>query len=355
MSEPTIDEAADDVFVRILGGLEALTIYLGDRLGLYEALRGAPATPAELAARAGIDERYAREWLEQQAVAGLLAAQPDEHGMTRFALAEAYEQVLADSGSLAYLAPLARMLVAAARRAPDLIEAYRSGGGVTWAQFGADARDAQGDVNRPWFESQLAAALASVPEVQAVLSRPDARIADVGCGHGWSSIALARAYPQAVVDGFDLDAPSLVAARQHAAGVPNVAFHDLPGERITDARDAGYAAGFVFEALHDMPDPVGVLSVLHRTVADDGVVIVMDEAVADDFAPPGDEVERVMYTYSVLLCLPDSKATPGSVATGTVMRHSTLDGYTRQAGFAGASVLPIEGFGAFRFYLLERG
>jgi hypothetical protein len=109
----------------------------------------------------------------------------------------------------------------------------------------------------------------------------------------------------------------------------------------------------IFEALHDMPDPVGVLASIKRAVRPDGVVVVMDEAVAETFSPPGDEVERVMYGYSLLVCLPDSMSTPDSIATGTVMRRSALERYAQDAGFSSVSVLPIEGFAAFRFYLLE--
>lgn len=262
--------------------------------------------------------------------------------------------MLADPSSLAYSAPLARVLAAAASRLPELMAAYRTGGGVAWAQFGDDARDAQGDQNRPWFESALAGALASVPAVHEVLARDGARIADVGCGHGWSSVALARAYPAASVDGFDLDPLALASAREHAAGLERVKFFDLPGERVADGRTGAYDAAFVFEALHDMPDPVGVLAALHRAVKPDGVVVILDEAVADAFTAPGDEIERVMYGYSIFVCLPDSMSTPGSVATGTVMRRSTLARYAREAGFRGAAALPIEGFAALRFYLLER-
>ncbi|MET0812118.1 MAG: methyltransferase domain-containing protein, partial [Microbacterium sp.] len=258
--------------------------------------------------------------------------------------------VLADPSSLVYSAPLARMVAAAAMRLPDLLAAYRTGGGVGWSEYGADAREAQGDVNRPWFERELGPALASVPRVHDVLSRPTARIADVGCGHGWSTIALARAYPDARVDGFDIDEPSIAAAREHAQGMDAVTFAVSAGEQIAGS----YDAAFVFEALHDMPDPVTVLAALHRVVKPDGVVVIMDEAVADAFAPNGDDIERVMYGYSLFICLPDSMSTPGSVATGTVMRPSTLERYARSSGFAGIEVLPIEGFSAFRFYALTR-
>lgn len=352
--EPTAEEFAGWVFDRFLGGMETLSIHIGCALGLYAALREEPATAADLAERTGIHRRYAREWLEQQATAGILVV--DAAGGTygdRFGLPPAHAEVLTDRTSLAYSAPLVEMFGGISLRMPDLLSAYRSGEGVPWAAFGASVRDGQGDINRPWFENELAEALASVPSVHEILSRPEAAIADVACGHGWSTIGIARAYPDAIVDGFDIDAPALNAAREHAAGIPNVTFSEVRGEQLAERGEHRYDAVLIFEALHDMPDPVGVLASIKRAVRPDGVVVVMDEAVAETFSPPGDEVERVMYGYSLLVCLPDSMSTPDSIATGTVMRRSALERYAQDAGFSSVSVLPIEGFAAFRFYLLE--
>lgn len=353
-AETATDEVADfaeRLFVQLLGGMEILAVYVGDRLGLYRSLAESPLTSDELVAQTGMHPRYAREWLEQQAVSGILtvdqsAAEP------RFALPAAHAEVLTDSHSLSYTAPSARMLVAAASRMPELLHSYRYGGGVGWSEFGSDAHEAQGDVNRPWFESALGPALVGVPEVHDILSRPGARIADVGCGHGWSTIALARAYPSATVEGIDVDEPSLAAARTHAAGVSSVSFRLADGVDLAAPGDGPFDACFVFEALHDMPRPVEVLRAMRASVRPDGAVIVMDEAVADAFAADGDEVERIMYMYSLLLCLPDSLSALGSVGTGTVMRASTLERYARDAGFSGLEVLPIDGFAAFRFYRL---
>ncbi|WP_173922616.1 bifunctional 2-polyprenyl-6-hydroxyphenol methylase/3-demethylubiquinol 3-O-methyltransferase UbiG [Agromyces sp. Marseille-P2726] len=354
---------ADRVFASALGALELLSIYLGDRLGWYRALAEAgPLDAPTLAERTGTQERYAREWLEQQAVYGILAV--DGTGVRdtdaaaparRFSLPAEHADALVNRDSLEYVAPLGRFVAAVGAQLGPLLEAYRSGGGVSWAQLGDDARDAQGDINRPWFLQKLGQALEGVPEVHDALSRHGARIADVGMGHGWSSIALAQAYPNARVEGFDVDAESVAAARRHAdeAGVGDrVRFHQVAGEGMP--QEGVFDAAFVFEALHDMPFPVDVLGSIKRAVKPDGEVVIMDEAVADTFAPDGDEVERAMYGYSVFVCLPDSLSTPGSVGTGTVMRQSTLERYAREAGFAGAEVLPIEGFAAFRFSRLVR-
>ena len=362
-----VADFAGRVFGSALGGLEILSIYLGDRLGWYRALaESGQLSSTELARRTATQERYAREWLEQQAVSGILTvegtdaadaanAAPVAASDRRFSLPAAHAEVLADGTSLDYLAPSVRMFAAAAAQLPQLLDVYRAGGGVSWQQLGADAHESQGDMNRPWFEKRLAPALTSVGSLHEVLSRPGAHIADVGCGHGWSTLALARAYPAARVEGFDVDQPSIEAARRHAAEAglgEHVRFHLVGGEEL--AAEGRFDAAFVFEAVHDMPHPVEVLAAVRRAVRDDGQVVIMDEAVAERFAPDGDDVERYMYGFSLVVCLPDSLSSPGSVGTGTVMRQSTLEDYSRQAGFSGIEELPIEGFASFRFTRLVR-
>lgn len=350
----TADAWAERIFTAGLGAMETLTVYLGDRLGWYDALAAAPRTATELAQATGADERYAREWLEQQAVNGYLttdAAAPAQE--RRYTLAPGLAEVLTDPDSLAFLAPLPRLVASVARRTTELLEAYRTGGGVSWEQLGEDARMGQSDMNRPWFEHRLADALAEVPAVHEVLGRADCRIAEVGFGGGWASIALARAYPQARVDGYDVDEPSVEMARRHAeaAGVADrVTFHLVDGASLPET--GTFDAAFAFECVHDMAQPVDVLAAVRRAVKPDGVVVVMDEAVAESFTAPGDDVERLMYGFSTLACLPDGRSQSPSAATGTVMRPATLERYARDAGFAGLEVLPVEGFSFFRFYRL---
>lgn len=352
------DELAERLFGAALGAYELMTVHLGDRLGYYRALaeRG-ESTPGELADATGTHERYAREWLEQQAVAGFLevedAAAPAEE--RRFRLPAGHAEVLIDRDSLAHVTPMARFGVSFASVLPAIEEAFRSGGGVPWEDFGELGLHAQGDANRPLFVNLLGSEwLPGIPDVHdRLLADPPARVADVACGAGWSSIAIARAYPKASVDGYDLDEASVEVARANAAeaGIGDrVSFH---------ARDAGdpelagsYDLVTVFEAIHDMSRPVEVLRALRGLVAEGGAVIVMDERVADTFTAPGDEVERLMYTYSILCCLPVGLADSPSAGTGTVMRTDTLRRYAIEAGFAEVEVLPVE-HEIFRFYRLS--
>ncbi|KRF36806.1 class I SAM-dependent methyltransferase [Nocardioides sp. Soil805] len=350
--EISTDAAAERVFGAVLGAVDLLSIYLGDRLGYYRSLADeGPATAVDLAARTGTDPRYTREWLEQQAVTSLLAV--DQAPDPVFRLPDGMREVLTDASSLSYLAPVARLMGAVGPVLPDLLDAYHRGSGVSWDDLGDDARMGQADANRPWYERRLAEALASVPDLHDRLSAPGARFLDVGCGAGWSTISLARAYPGATFTGIDIDAPSVAMAQDNAraAGVDDrtTFTHADAGALEGD----GYEAAFAFECVHDMPRPVEVLSAVHRALAPGAPLVVMDEAVADAFAPDGDELERMMYGFSLFVCLPDGLSSPPSVGTGTVMRPSTLAQYGRDAGFSSCETLPIEDFGFWRFYLLQ--
>ncbi|MFD3707207.1 class I SAM-dependent methyltransferase [Nocardia sp. NPDC058658] len=346
--EQTSGEFAERLFGAALGTIDILAVHLGDRLGWYRALvDGGPADAGELTARAGGDRRYAHEWLEQQAATGILTVTEDG----RFALPAGAAEVLTDPNSLDYLAPLARMLAGAAVQMPALVRAYRDGGGVGWSEYGTDVRESQSDMNRPWFEQRLAADLAGVADVHALLSRPDARVADIGSGGGWSAIALARAYPHLTVDGYDIDQPSVEMATRNAADLGDrVRFHHA--DAAADLPDSTYDALFAFECLHDMPHPVEVLTAMRKALRPGGAVIIMDEAVDPEFAAPASDIDRLMYGFSLLICLPDGMAHTDSAGTGTVMRTTTLATYADKAGFTAVDVLPIEDFGFWRFYRL---
>jgi 2-polyprenyl-3-methyl-5-hydroxy-6-metoxy-1,4-benzoquinol methylase len=349
------DALAERIFKATLESFELFHLYLGERLGLYRALVAlGGATPAELAAAAGIAERYAREWLEQQAVAGVVevAEDPGDGARRRYRLPAGHAEVLLDRDSLSYVVPLALGAASLARTLPEVLEAFRSGEGVPYEAYGPDLRDCIAQLNRPMFLNLLASEwLPALPELHARLQAdPAARVADVGCGTGWSSIAIALAYPKAVVHGLDLDLSSIAEARRNAA-LAGVA------DRVTFAvRDAAhpslagrYDLVCAFETIHDMADPVAALRAMRALRADGGVVLVADEKVAESFTAPGDELERFNYGWSALHCLPSGMVQRPSAETGTVMRPATLRGHALQAGFADVEVLPIE-HDFWRFY-----
>ena len=356
-AEAQVGALVERLFMGGIAAMEALSIHVGSELGLYGRLyEHGPSTSAELASRAGIHERYAREWLEQQATAELIdvddPAQPADS--RRYSVSDVQAAVLVDETSLAYLAPAGGFVVSFANVMPKLLDAYRTGGGVSFGEYGSEMREAQAAFNRPGFQSLLTSEwLANgAPDLHARLQQPGARILDAGCGLGWSTIAFARGYPDATVVGVDLDGPSIDRARENAKehGVDDRATFEH-GDAADPKHKGQFDAVFILEALHDLSRPVEVLSSLRAACNDKGIVIVMDERVADAFGAIGEPVERFMYAASVLHCLPAGMSEQPSAGTGTVMRADTVRRYAADAGFADLDVLPIE-HDFYRFYRL---
>ena len=346
------DAFADRVFASALGYFDLLSMYLGLRLGLYEALAGGDAlTPAELASTAGISDRYAREWLEQQATRGILEADVSE-ATPRFRLPAAHAEVLLDGDSLMFMGASVRQLTSLRNVIDQVAAAFRSGGGVPYEAYGDESVDGQGAGNRPTFLTTLPNEwLPAIPELHARLSRPAARLADVGCGTGWSSIAIARTYPELRVDGFDPDEASIERARRNAdlEGVADrVRFSVADAASIDGPVDVATA----FECVHDMARPVEVLGSVRRSLAGDGMMLVVDERTRETFTGEPDDLEAFFYGWSILDCLPTGMFEQPSAGTGTVMRPDTLRAYAEEAGFSGFDVLPIE-HDTFRLYLLR--
>ena len=345
------DALVERLFGATLGAMDVLAVYLGVRLGLYRALadRG-PSSSEELAAAAGLNERYVREWLEQQATTGILALEGDG----RFALPAGHDEALLDESSLNYVAPFGKLVVACVRPIDDLLQAFRSGEGVPYADYGADLHEGQAEFTRPIFEKLLGREwFPAIPDVHDRLQAdPPARVADVACGQGYSTMAIARAYPKAVVDGIDLDEASIEAAKENLAGT---GLEDRVTFQHRDAANAGlqgqYDLVYIHEALHDMSYPVDVLRACRGLLREGGTLVVGDERVADVFPALGDDVERMYYGFSILHCLPVGMVGEGAAGTGTVMRADTVRRYAEEAGFGGFEVLPIKN-DFYRFYRL---
>jgi SAM-dependent methyltransferase len=238
---------------------------------------------------------------------------------------------------------------------PALVRAYQSGDGVPYADYAI--HDIQGNFNKPIFINLLASEwLPSIPGLAERLSGPTARVAELGCGEGWAAIAIAQAWPQVTVDGYDLDEASIAAARQNAAdaGVSDRVHFELADVADTAAFGAGgHDLVFAFEMVHDLARPVQALETMRRLGAPGATYLVVDERAEESFAAPSESPwERFFYVASVLHCLPAGRNEPDSAATGTVMRPAMLRGYADAAGFGSVEVLPIE-HDMFRFYRLE--
>jgi 2-polyprenyl-3-methyl-5-hydroxy-6-metoxy-1,4-benzoquinol methylase len=340
-----VEEFAGGLFGACLAVMELANVELGIRLGLYEALAGAGAlTPAELASRAGIAERYAREWLEQQAAAGVVEVDDAERTAAerRFELPNAHAHVLLEDDSEACMKPCAAVVPWVAKAIDIMVEEFRHGTGAAFGLF--DLHDLQAAFTRPVFMNHLTQHwLPALPEVQAKLeSGSPVRIAEVGCGEGLAAVVIARAYPNAVVDGFDLDGASIAVAQKDAsaAGVG-----DRARFQVRDAADPAiegdYDLVMAIEMLHDVPDPVGILRTMRRLAGSSGAVLVVDERTEERFTVPTGEMERFFYAFSTLHCLAVSMQ-DGGAGTGTVIRPDTVRRYAVEAGFTTIEILDVD-------------
>lgn len=354
-----VERFAGEMFESALRAVELVNVALGLRLGLYEALVAGPATPVDLAGRAGIGRRHAREWLQQQAAAGVLEVEraEDDGGTAgedeaRYHLPAARAHVLLQRDSQAYMGATAESAVIAGTWLPMLEPAYRDGTGVPYAAYGV--HDLQAAFTRPQFTHELLQTwLPALPDIHARLMAGAARVAEIGCGEGLAAVLIARGFPGVVVHGYDLDDASVAAARRHAeeAGVAGRVQFEV-ADALTLRTADRYDLVFCVEVLHDVADPVGVLAAMRRARSDDGAVLVVDERVAESFAPPVEPVERFLYAFSTLHCLPVGLAGQPSTGTGAVMRAGVVRRYARAAGFSSVEELPVE-HPQFRLYRLD--
>lgn len=348
---------ADRVFRQLSGGIELLTVELGRRLGLYDAVRAAGSVTAdELARDTAIAVRYAEEWLDQQAAAGILDAVVEE-GEPRFVLPAGHAAVLVDPDSPTYMLGAAPLLLSLARTLPQVADGFATGRGVDYAAYGDELRLGIAELNRPGFALLTRSWVEHLPDIAARLDGGGV-IVDAGCGEGWSSIGLARAFPSARVVGIELDERSVDVARRRVIDAGLAERVSVVRADAADAEALRAAAGkpvtlvTVFQALHDMGEPVRALASFREVLADHGAVLVGDEHGEDVKATPAEEVERLQLGISVLHCLPATWAESTSVVNGTVLRGRTMAAWVAQAGFTHHEVLDIE-HPFWRFYRVD--
>jgi SAM-dependent methyltransferase len=311
--------------------LNAALVVMGDRLGLYRALAGAGAlTPSELAARTDTAERYVREWLNAQAAGGFVDYHPAEGA---YSLPPEQAVAFCDEGSPAYLPGLFQDALGSVLDSPRITDAARSGAGVGWHEHNHHVHDGCERFFRPSYNANLVASW--LPALDGVVKRlqQGARVADVGCGHGASTILMAQAFPESMFVGSDYHAGSIETARLRAeqAGVADrVRFEVEPA--------AGYSGEnfdlvTMFDCLHDMGDPVGAARHVLESLASDGTWMIVEPAAGDRVEDNLNPVGRAYYGFSTLLCTPASLSQDVGLALGAQAGEARLREVVTAGGF----------------------
>ena len=337
----SIDEQKVERFLgRVVGDLGATVsialAHIGDRLGMYRAMAGAgPLTPAELAERTGLHERYVREWLANQAAGGYLEY---ESARGSYQLPPEHALVLTDEDSPVHMASGFQQMAAIWAIEEKLEAAFRSGDGVAWHEQHPGVFGATEAMFKPAYRTHLVQEW--IPALEGVQARlqEGGRVADVGCGHGASTVLLAQAYPNAIVSGFDYHAASVETARRRAAAA-GVGNSDRLGFDVADAcgypaPEGGYDLICFFDALHDFGDPVGAAVHARESLADDGTVLLVEirsgDRVEENLHPLG----RLGYGMSTFVCTPNALSQPGRHALGGQAGPAAIGEIFGKAGFS---------------------
>jgi SAM-dependent methyltransferase len=339
------DSAKVEAFVgKVLGDASAtmstMLAVLGDRLGLFKDLHtSGPATSAELAARAGIQERYAREWLGGMASAGYLTFDAEQG---RFQLPAEHAPALAEEAGPYFFGGLYQMVPAMVATLDTLAEAFRAGGGVPYSAYGPDFWDGMDRFTNCWFENLLLQQwIPALPDVARKLDS-GARVADVGCGRGRALIKLAQAYPASQFVGYDIYPPTVerASALADAAGVGDrVRFEALDGARGLPER---FDVITTFDVIHDAPDPAGLLRAIREALADDGIYVCLDINCSDRLEENAGPLGSFFHGISVMYCMTTSLAQNGA-GLGTLGFHERkVRELGTEAGFRSIRRLSLE-------------
>jgi SAM-dependent methyltransferase len=306
----------------------AALVIIGDKLGLFRALAAGPATSSELAQKTGTHERYVREWLSAQAASGFITYHAED-GI--FSMSAEQAAVFADEESPVYVTGGFHLLSAIYSDEPRLADAFKTGKGLGWGDHCNCLFCGVDRFFRPGYRAHLVAEwLPSLDGVVAKLER-GARVADVGCGHGSSTVLMAQAFPKSEFIGIDFHQASINHARQHAEGLGNLRFETA---RAQDYAGSGYDLVTMFDALHDMGDPVGAVAHVRRTLKPDGTLMLVEPRAGDSLAENLNPVGRVYYAGSTHICLPTSLDQDGGAALGAQAGEKRLGDVVRKGGFS---------------------
>jgi SAM-dependent methyltransferase len=306
----------------------AALVLIGDKLGLYKALAAkGPLAVAELARETGTNERQLREWLAAQAASGYLNYDPETR---KFSLSPEQAAVLADDDSPFNMTGGFCSLSAVFADEPKLTEAFKTGSGVGWGDHCNCLFCGTERFFRPGYKAHLVSDW--LPALDGVVEKLErgAKVADLGCGHGVSTMVMAEAFPNSEFIGFDFHAPSIERARSEANGLANLRFEvakaqDFPGN--------GFDLVTVFDALHDMGDPVGAAAHARKTLKPDGTLMLIEPLAGDSLEQNLNPVGRIYYAFSTSICVPASLAQEVGAALGAQAGEARLRDVVREGGF----------------------
>ncbi len=339
MTQRTIDPDVLQALVgQVVGDfgsvLNAALVVVGDRLGLYKALaESGPTTSTELAERTGTVERNVREWLSAQAAAGFVTYDGHSDDGDRWSMTPEQEEAFTNESSPAFLCGGFQVVTAAAKADEKITDAFRHGGGLGWHEHHHDLFHGTERFFRPGYAASLTSDwLPSLTGVVARLER-GGKVADIGCGHGASTVLMATAYPASVFAGFDYHAPSVEAARRAAAtaGIADRTTFEVAAAGAFPG--SGYDLVCFFDCLHDMGDPVGSLQHTRRALSDDGVVMLVEPQAGDTVAENLNPIGRLFYAASSLICTPASQSQEVGRALGAQAGAARLTQVANEAGF----------------------
>jgi 2-polyprenyl-3-methyl-5-hydroxy-6-metoxy-1,4-benzoquinol methylase len=308
----------------------ASLVVIGDQLGLYRAMAdGLALTSAELATRTATTERYVREWLAAQAAGGYVTYDGDG----RYHLEPEQIVALTDDSSQFYVLGGFEAFTAAAKITPTLTEAFRTGAGIGWHQHDPGVFSGTARFFRPGYAANLTESW--LPALDGMTDRltRGARVADVGCGYGHSTIIMAQAYPASVFTGYDYHAESVDAARKLAAESGVASHTHFEVARSTDFRGRDFDLITYFDCLHDMGDPVGALRHAREALTPDGSVMMVEPHAADTVDGNLNPLGRLFYSASTLICTPASLSQEPGAALGAQAGQARLGEVAREAGF----------------------
>ena len=325
-----VEAQAGKVIGDVAGALSLFMAYIGDQAGLFDALDGEGRMSLDkLSAKTGYNPKYLHEWLGSVSAAGYITFHPEDE---TFSISPEQALVMGREGQPACMQGFIQAVVSQYEEHEKSVETFKSGAGRAWGEHSQCLFCGTDRFFRPGYQADLVDSwIPSLKDVETKL-KDGAKVADIGCGHGSSTVLMAKAYPNSTIHGFDFHEPSIEEARQKAkaAGVSNVEFHVATAQ---DFEGDGYDFACIFDALHDMGDPVGAARHIREALKEDGTLMLVEPMAGDSMAENMHPLGQIFYAFSTTVCTPASLSQPVGLGLGAQAGQKRLTEVLEEAGF----------------------